>query len=484
MQLRLKHIYGLDRRGTAALSPFRVLVGFLVLLLLTGGSSRADEMTLVVLRPLSFLVLGYAAYTLRADQARAYRFLLWMAALIVALPVLHLTPLPPVIWGALPGRDLVAEIDRAAGLEGLWRPLTLHPAGTWNALWSLAVPLAVLLLAIQLNRAELRRLLIVVMALILASGLWSIVQMMTGLSGPAGLYRFTEGAAPAGFFGNRNHQAFALACLFPMLAAWLAGMVGNRPASPSRGKAIKGLDTPTVMAALVALLLVPLLLVSGSRGGLLVAILGMVSMPFILLRGGRKDLQFTRLVWLAVGACAVLALGLLTVYFSRALAIDRLFSDSQAEIRPAIAAATWQVAQHYAPVGAGMGSYVPVFMADEPYALLGPTYTNHAHNDWLELAQDGGVPALLLLLVVIGAVIRGFARQVMARSGDHNDPLRAAALSMFVLLALACTVDYPAHVPIVMAVMTIAAVWAAMPVAASQHNDGESAGKQPPIELA
>src|SRR3546814_14561816 len=31
-----------------------------------------------------------------------------------------------------------------------------------------------------------------------------------------------------------------------------------------------------------------------------------------------------------------------------------------------------------------------------------PTYFNHAHNDFLEIVLDGGLPALLLMLVAIG----------------------------------------------------------------------------------
>src|SRR3546814_1928629 len=56
----------------------------------------------------------------------------------------------------------------------------------------------------------------------------------------------------------------------------------------------------------------------------------------------------------------------------------------------------------YFPAGAGFGGFDPIFRLHEPFRLLKPTYFNHAHNDFLEVVLDGGLPAALLLLVAIG----------------------------------------------------------------------------------
>ncbi len=56
----------------------------------------------------------------------------------------------------------------------------------------------------------------------------------------------------------------------------------------------------------------------------------------------------------------------------------------------------------------------------EPDALLRADYANHAHNDWLEVALTGGLPALLILAAACLAFYSGarglFAKGVRAFS--------------------------------------------------------------------
>ncbi|MGK9626100.1 hypothetical protein O6382_24745, partial [Salmonella enterica subsp. enterica] len=84
--------------------------------------------------------------------------------------------LPPGLWQALPGRGEIATVDALSGLAGQWRPLTLTPVNALHGLVSLAVPLAVLLLASQLERTDLFRLLPLVIAIGAASGLVGLLQ--------------------------------------------------------------------------------------------------------------------------------------------------------------------------------------------------------------------------------------------------------------------------------------------------------------------
>ncbi|HMP55294.1 MAG TPA: hypothetical protein PKD92_01825, partial [Novosphingobium sp.] len=59
----------------------------------------------------------------------------------------------------------------------LWRPFTLAPAATRNALFSLSVPLAVGLLMIQLDGEERAALLGVIVAFALASLALAVLQL-------------------------------------------------------------------------------------------------------------------------------------------------------------------------------------------------------------------------------------------------------------------------------------------------------------------
>ena len=194
--------------------PYWALVVFLILTFLTGGGSRADIQSLIILRPAAVIFCGVGLWSLKWAHVKANRFFFGMTAAIFALVIGHLIPLPPSIWGSLPGRELISEIDKAAELGEVWRPVSMVPSATWNAFYSLFVPLAVLSLGVQLSREERFKLLPIVIGLGLISGLVGLLQVIGDPSGPLYLYMVTNNGSAAGLFANRNHQAILLAMLF------------------------------------------------------------------------------------------------------------------------------------------------------------------------------------------------------------------------------------------------------------------------------
>ena len=116
------------------LGAFALLVG------LTGGASRYDAIQIVPLRALSCLLLVPALYYLTVGQLRKERVLLTLFGVLVLLIAVQLVPLPPFVWQELPGREGIVRLDEALGLQDVWRPLTLAPMRTWNALGGLIVP--------------------------------------------------------------------------------------------------------------------------------------------------------------------------------------------------------------------------------------------------------------------------------------------------------------------------------------------------------
>ncbi len=241
---------------------------FLALAFLTGGSSRADVQSLLILRPIAVLVCFYAAWHLRFEDIINNKFLIGFAAACFVLVGLHLIPLPPAIWQALPGRGLMAEIDNQVGLGQIWRPMTLDPVAGWNALHSLFVPLAVLLLGLTLTRDDIYRLLPVIIGIGLVTGLVGLIQ---AASGAGNLYRISNEGSAVGLFANRNHQAVFLASMFPMLAVYACAGVKSVDQSKFR----------LWLAIAAGLVLIPLLLATGSRAGLITGLIGCLSVPLI-----------------------------------------------------------------------------------------------------------------------------------------------------------------------------------------------------------
>ncbi|KRB82870.1 O-antigen polymerase [Sphingomonas sp. Root710] len=416
-----------------------------------GGGSRPDIESLIILRPLAALALGYAIWGMTAEPLRAHRFLLIMAAAMIGLVAIHLIPMPPLLWTGLPGRGLVVAIDAAAGLHGLWRPISLVPSGTWNALFAMLPPVACLLLMIRLNRREQEATLMLLILLGMASALLGLAQISGGPASPLYFYAFASKGVD-GLFANRNHHAAFLATMFPMLAAYASASRRDRLDARLRAG----------LALAIGLFLVPLILVAGSRAGIMALAVGLLSIPFLYRlpapASGRRLPR--RLLWGGV-VVAMIAIVLVTVVMGRALAFDRLVRGAETEeVRFKAWGPILRMAAEYFPIGSGIGSFREIYRVHEPRALLDLTAFGHAHNDPLELLVTGGLPAVLLLVAAIAAYGVASRRWWRARKAIRVDAdLAGAGLWSLLILGLASVGDYPLRTPALACLFCVSVVW-------------------------
>lgn len=232
-----------------------------------GGSARSDPQSLALLRPLSICVLALGLWGLKPQHVKNYKFLTAICASSVLLVVLHLIPLPPSIIIGIQNQTLVSEIDAAASIAGTWRPITYVPNATWNALDSLVAPIAVFILAIQLDRDSRFKLLQLLLFWGILSAFLGLFQAVGTPGGGLYLYRITNGTVPVGVFANRNHFAIFCCCIFLMLSVYLSIDRTHHD--------MKKFKLWIVLA--YGAFLIPLILISGSRAGLLFAILALLT---------------------------------------------------------------------------------------------------------------------------------------------------------------------------------------------------------------
>lgn len=441
-----------------------VLCGFLLIVFLTGGSSRADASSILLLRPISFLVLGYGFISLSQVHIRNYWPLVLIAVATVVLTALHLMPLPAVLWHALPGRQIIMEIDHLTGLGEIWRPLSFDPQATRNALMALATPCAVLILAIQLKEREHKALLTFVLGLGILTAVWALLQLLGSPRGPLYLYDLTNYGSAVGLFANRNHQAVFLASLVPLMYCWTQLAHGSwKDISSDRGRRVSA-------AGAGALLLIPLTLIAGSRAGLLALILSIcitaAGMILVSMGGGRRKQRrrsmLTRIAPIATATVVLGTLAFLTISLGRDRAFERLIgTDPIANLRADLLPVTWDIAVEHLPWGTGIGSFDDVFRIYEADALLGPEYVNHAHNDALEIFMTGG--AFGVLIMAFGGAIFAFRSWSIARGGIADIRANiwpAAALTALGILFIASLVDYPLRTPAMASYAVLLAIWA------------------------
>lgn len=412
--------------------------------------------SLVILRPLSIIVCALACTTLKRAHFGGQAWVLGWTGTIFLLALLHLIPLPPAIWQSLAGRQDLVAVEKLTGLSDIWRPLTLAPMNGWHALLSLLTPLAVILLGIQLNRDDLFRLLPLVITLAALSGLLGLLQAIGDPQSSLYFYRITNNGSAVGLFANRNHAATLLACLFPMLAVYAATARGEADAMRMR----------QLLAAAIAIVLIPLILVTGSRSGLVSAVIGLIAAALLYrqptnvqtMRRGKPD----RIKALPIlGGIAVISLALLTYFLSRAEAIERLFMEASGEDgRTDFWAVSIDLFWKYFPGGSGSGSFVEAYQIVEPTRLLDATYLNRAHNDWVETAVNFGLPGVLALAAAL--IIFGMRSYRLWRSEDgikRSIVFGRLASVIMVMIAIASASDYPLRTPIMMGLFAICALW-------------------------
>ncbi|MDP5280685.1 O-antigen ligase family protein [Sphingomonas sp. DG1-23] len=416
-----------------------------------GGGARSDIQSLAILRPIAVLVGVGALFTLSRQNLRDYRALLILVGAAIAIVAIQLVPLPPGLWRHLGGHDVVVEIDAALGLDGVWRPITMVPDATFNALAALFVPAATLLLAIQLSPEERQRLLPLLVVLGLISGFLGLLQVVGPQQGPLYFYRITNHGSAVGLFSNRNHAAIFLATLFPMLAVLASHATGTE----QRARFLRA------STLIVGTVMVPLMLVTGSRAGLVVGAIGLASV-FLLFRapaksagGSRRKVARLPLLVIAGGA----ALALVTVLFSRAEALQRLLSAGQnGDLRFRVWGPILDLSWKYFPFGSGVGSFAEVYQIYEQDGLLATRYLNHAHNDWLETLLTGGLPAIgLAVAAVLVCGVRSFAVWRQPARSRTRDLARMSSV-ILLLLILSSLADYPLRVPSLASLSIIAAV--------------------------
>lgn len=464
---------GTDRREDGV--PFATLIAFLVLAFLAGGSSRADVTSLVILLPAAVLCCGIAVWGLRPQHLVTYRSPVLLMATAIVLTAMHLIPLPPALWHALPGRELVVQHDRLLGLAGLWRPISLNPSGTRDVLYGFVVPLTTLLLGIRLERDRLAQLLPILIMFGCLSGLWAIIQFAGGLDSIFYTYRVSNPDVATGAFANRNHQALFLASLYPLLGIFAAMPSDESLRGRARGRRFGALG--------IGMFLLPLIIAGGSRIGLATAAVGIVIGVLLYAMGasyegagrsrGRERRSIIRTA-LGLGIATVAAMLLLTLFTARTASFDRLFqASSTQELRFKVWPVIAELVGHYFPIGSGIGSFVPVFQVAEPNSILRPTYLNHAHNEFLEIALTAGLPGMLLLLAAFVALV-AWIRRAFARR--RTERIAQGGVVVIMLLVLGSLTDYPLRTPFLSCVLVVASLWAAAPEARSPRGSKKFGG--------
>ena len=446
-----------------------VLVFLATALAFAGGASRFDEDQQAIVRIAAILALGASLWSLDLKPLIERPGLIFAAGAVYLLVLLQLVPLPHKVWAGLPGHDVYASIASEA-VVAVWRPLSLTPDLTLNALYALLPATAAGVAALYLdsrNRIWLARGVVAVAGVSAVVGLFQVAGGGSGLH----LYRVTSDDAPVGLLANRNHQAAFLSCAVALTGA-LAGVRRRDVRDPRIG----------LGAALAVVAVLILAVVStGSRMGLALVAVGSVGGLWAYKAAGRRLLPRRLPLCIAFAAGAVALLVGVSLAAARSGALERLAQTNRvSETRAAMIEPLLAMTKAFMPFGSGFGSFDSAFRRYEPGGLLSTIYMNQAHNEPLQLAIEGGGPALALLAAFAVWWTWTAVRVVGRARSPHGHALSIAWVTTTVILMASSLVDYPLRTPLLSALFAVACV----EMARSARRPSEARGEPVAASLA
>jgi O-antigen ligase len=197
------------------------------------------------------------------------------------------------------------------------------------------------------------------------------------------LYDITNVGSAVGFFANRDHMGTLLVVSIPFVAGVLANAI-KRERQESLPILVAGSTSALIVLAGIAM--------NGSLAAVLLAFPVIVASALLF---GRVSGRMRVLGLIAASCVFVVSVALLADSPVEA----KLTGTETASItgRQEIWHTSLEAGSAAFPIGTGFGSFEQVYHLYEPPWSVTNSYVNHAHNDFIELFVEGGLPAALLI---------------------------------------------------------------------------------------
>jgi O-antigen ligase len=264
-----------------------------------------------------------------------------------------------------------------------------------------------------------------------------------------GFWQPLQGGEPFGPFVNHNHFAGWMLMAIPVGLGYLCalierGMHGVRPHWRNR---LLWFATPdasrTVLIGLALILMGVSLVMTLSRGGIGCLILAVALSGAASLRhqsaGARRQVYAVYLVILLVAAVGWVGVGSVTARFAAS-------SDQDINGRLGPWTDAISIAQRFPLTGSGLNTYgvATLFYQRHDLAL----HYDQAHNDYLQLAAEGGVLLGIPILLLIGVTVKHIWRSFrdIPREG-RTYWIKVGAVTGLLAIGLQEIVDFSLQMP-------------------------------------
>ncbi len=285
-----------------------------------------------------------------------------------------------------------------------------------------------------------------------ANAIYGLIVQFSGSNTILWFAKWSYRDVVTGTFVNRNHFATYLGLAAVVCLAFLIEELRRMSAGISL-RTVEGLIRVSetvglkfcVLAAVLGVLGLSIIL-TGSRGALsaiavgIAALLGGIALSSRV--SGDRVLQF---------GIVLAAAGVIGVALSGGLVIERLSHTAGGlHERLTLFGATADAIAERPIAGTGPGTFADVFLGHRPESFgASPDEYDHAHNTYLEVALESGIPALVVLLLITAYGVTVFVRGVRTR--QRNDLLPAIGIGATALVATHALFDFSIEIPAVAA---------------------------------
>ena len=368
----------------------------------------------------------------RAPQANRASLIL---TLLLGWMLLQLVPLPPALVAILsPHRYQALQAARAAlGQSQLaWTPLSAASPATFAALLFVVPAMAAFLAAGEMARWWAGRIWLVAAPVLVLAWLEAVLGLVQ-----FSFMRMAGGAASSvsGTYAAYDHYAGLLEMAFPLA---VMGVVST----PGPAARIPAAFRTAAMLAVAACLFMGIIL-SLSRMGTVSTLAATAGLLFVLaLRVPRRR----RWLWLVPIAVPLLILASLSsrelvLRFAELTATQGISSNARVQIW----SDTLRVIAAYRWTGCGLGAFERGMFQ---FKTAAPTNTvDYAHNDYLQMAAELGIPGVLLLAALAWWVLSRTLRVVVFSRGSPHWTLACGLLGAFLAIAVHSLADFNLYVP-------------------------------------
>ena len=399
--------------------------------------------------PLLILAAAFAVVTMRHVHRRDMAAV-GVAALILLPVFAQALPVPGALRSAVTSADTVTGAYTVAAPRA-WAPISVAPAATLSVALRVAVFAAFCITLAAALRRDSRAVSLLARNVLMVAAAIAVEAIVQKGTFNGKIYWFWESSAhgTSNYFGpfvNRNHFAGWMILAASLAAGWVMAEASTAAASlkPGWRRRAVWLSSPeatALMLSITALLVMAVALIwSMSRSGIAGGAMAMLTMAAVAgsrMKGrARRVLMPSVVVLLLAAAIATKGADTLASWYATTDTLQWRFTHWQDAMAPL---------RDFWIAGSGINTYGVLTLIYPQHDLS--VHAAQAHNDYLQLAVEGGLLVGIPVAIAVVGLVRTIARRLRAPQDERTWWIRVGAAAGLCGMAVQELTDFSLQIP-------------------------------------